>query len=242
MGSSFGIISQTGNNIQTDGLVFYIDPAYKKSYPESGTTCNGLINDIEGTLSTSNIFENSNNGVFSFDATSDYIDMNSNSIFSGESTTDGFCISFWIKVTNVQSVVLLGNLDLTNEWFQIAIHAGSNGIYFYDHDSTQLIVKTGNNFKIENAILNNWYNISVVYKWGDTSNSFILVNGEDLTSTKASVSKTSITGACPLRIGRRGASTWPFHGKLGPIQIYNRALSVGDALQNYQAQKGRFGL
>jgi len=166
--------------------------------------------------------------------------MDSNSIFSGESTTDGFCISFWMKVTNVQSVVPLGNLDLTNEWFQIAIQAGSNGIYFYDHDSGQLPIKTGNNFKIENAILDNWYNISVVYKWGDTSNSFILVNGEDLTSTKASVSKTSITGACPLRIGRRGASVWPFHGKLGPIQIYNRALSSTEALQNYNALKRRF--
>ena len=38
MGSSFGIISQTGNNIQTEGLVFYVDAAYKKSYPRTGTT------------------------------------------------------------------------------------------------------------------------------------------------------------------------------------------------------------
>ena len=59
-GVKTGISGQINNNIVTDGLVFYIDPAYKKSYPESGTTCNGLINDIEGTLSTSNIFENSN--------------------------------------------------------------------------------------------------------------------------------------------------------------------------------------
>jgi hypothetical protein len=230
----------TPNSIVTDGLIFCVDAANKVSYPGSGTTCNGLINGIEGTLSTSNIFENSNNGVFGFDATSDYIDMDSNSIFSGENTTDGFCVSFWMKVTNVQSAVILGNLDLTNEWFQIAIQAGSNGIYFYDQDTGQLPVKTGNNFKIENAILNNWYNISVVYKWGDTSNSFILVNGEDLTSTKASVSKTSITGACPLRIGRRGASVWPFHGKLGPIQIYNRALSAQEVTQNYNALKNRF--
>ena len=29
IGSKFGITAETGNNIVTDGLVFYIDPAYK---------------------------------------------------------------------------------------------------------------------------------------------------------------------------------------------------------------------
>jgi hypothetical protein len=33
-----------------------------------------------------------------------------------------------------------------------------------------------------------------------------------------------------------------FNGKLGPVQIYNKALSAGEVLQNYQAQKERFGL
>ena len=32
MGMSYGITAETGNNIQTDGLVFYVDAAYKKSY------------------------------------------------------------------------------------------------------------------------------------------------------------------------------------------------------------------
>ena len=53
----------TPNSIVTDGLVFCIDAANKVSSPGSGTTCHGLINGIEGTLSTSNIFENSNNGI-----------------------------------------------------------------------------------------------------------------------------------------------------------------------------------
>ena len=37
IGSKFGIIAETGNNIQTDGLVFYVNAAYKKSYPGTGT-------------------------------------------------------------------------------------------------------------------------------------------------------------------------------------------------------------
>ena len=33
-----------------------------------------------------------------------------------------------------------------------------------------------------------------------------------------------------------------FNGQTGPINVYNRVLSAGDVLQNYNAQKGRFGL
>ena len=40
LGSSFGIGAETGNNIVTDGLIFYIDPAYKISYPGHGSTFN----------------------------------------------------------------------------------------------------------------------------------------------------------------------------------------------------------
>ena len=32
IGSKYGIIASTGNNIQTNGLIFYVDPAYQKSY------------------------------------------------------------------------------------------------------------------------------------------------------------------------------------------------------------------
>jgi hypothetical protein len=39
-----------------------------------------------------------------------------------------------------------------------------------------------------------------------------------------------------------GSSSYAFQGQIGPIQVYTRALSAGEVLQNYQAQKERFGL
>ena len=42
-GISAGLGGQVNNNIQTDGLVFYIDAAYKKSYPKAGSTWYDLI-------------------------------------------------------------------------------------------------------------------------------------------------------------------------------------------------------
>ena len=43
-GIKSGINGQINNNIVTDGLIFYVDPAYKKSYPGSGSTIKNLIN------------------------------------------------------------------------------------------------------------------------------------------------------------------------------------------------------
>ena len=41
--------------------------------------------------------------------------------------------------------------------------------------------------------------------------------------------------------GGGGNSGWDMNGNIGPTKVYNRALSAGDVLQNYQAQKERFG-
>jgi hypothetical protein len=48
------------------------------------------------------------------------------------------------------------------------------------------------------------------------------------------------TGA-PLTIGSRGGIQ-PFKGNIASVQIYNRALSADEVLQNYNTTKGRFGL
>jgi hypothetical protein len=33
-----------------------------------------------------------------------------------------------------------------------------------------------------------------------------------------------------------------FYGQMGPLLVYNRTLNAAEILQNYQAQKERFGL
>ena len=47
IGSKYGITAETGNNIQTEGLVFYIDSSIKKSYPRTGTN---VFNLASGSL------------------------------------------------------------------------------------------------------------------------------------------------------------------------------------------------
>jgi hypothetical protein len=55
----------------------------------------------------------------------------------------------------------------------------------------------------------------------------------------------SVIQTTALIIGGRllnGSVNAAFNGDIGPVQIYNRALSASEVLQNYNALKSRFGL
>ena len=60
-------------SIISDGLVFYLDAANRRSYSGSGLTVNGLVGGIGGTLINGTGFSTANNGTFIFDGTNDYI-------------------------------------------------------------------------------------------------------------------------------------------------------------------------
>ena len=78
-GIKTGISGQINNNIITDGLVFYVDPAYKRSYPGSGTNINNLITpSITGSLESGTTFETNNNGIFSFQLFDKILDIVAN--------------------------------------------------------------------------------------------------------------------------------------------------------------------
>ena len=81
MGSSFGVISQTGNNIQTEGLVFYIDPAYKKSYISGGSVFSLVNESSTGTLNNNTEFIGLPTASWGFDGNDDYINFQNIHIF-----------------------------------------------------------------------------------------------------------------------------------------------------------------
>ena len=88
-----------------------------------------------------------------------------------------------------------------------------------------------------------WVNVIGTY---DGSESKIYVNGT-LSGTSnsqpdevnRSVSGTMKNTAVPREISDSATNT-DFNGKISNIQIYNRALSASEVLQNYNALKSRF--
>ena len=88
-------------SIVSDGLVFFLDPANKRSYSGSGLTANGLVGGIGGALVNGVGFTSSNNGSFFFDGSNDYAAIENINYSSGFSlttlTSSGFSSQLVLK-------------------------------------------------------------------------------------------------------------------------------------------------
>jgi hypothetical protein len=224
--------------IVTDGLVLALDAADKNSYPGSGTTWADLSgNGNNGTLTNGPTFSSANGGSIVFDGTNDYIiDSSTVNMPTGSSSRT---IQMWVYPTTN-----------TNNFVQLGIGFGGNQVYivqYYRIGSPDYIftdgVNGGNNLTISGAqlpTLNTW---NFVVFGNSGQNYFYYLNG---------VSR--LTGTWPVTlntvgqkyvIGNRDDGSGfniPISGSIGLVNIYNRALTESEILQNYNAQKSRFGL
>ena len=223
-----------GTNIVKDGLVFTIDPANPRSYPGSGATATDLINNIEGTI-TSATFQNINAGVFNFDGINDYIDFGNDSTFD---LNNAFSISTWVKYTSTSAMVVLSKRETTKIGLLIELGSGKPFTAIRDASSNIAITNTYSGTYNDG----NWHHI--VATFNRTANELKLYVDNEL---KETANTSSVGDIAPntnnLMIGRRSdTSSSYFDGNIGPVQIYNRALSASEVKQNYNALKPRFGL
>ena len=227
--------------IVTDGLVLALDAGNVKSYPGSGTTWSdksGYGND--GTLINGPTFDSDNGGSIVFDGSNDYVDCgNASSI----NIPNDLSVNLWIKI---------GLIDAT--WRGIIAKRESGGLTNYginfnsSPNAFQWYFNFWSGFKVLSVPLNTnfttgiWYNICTIFQKSSTNTlAYIYKNGILLNSGTLSGNVTTSTAS--LNIGlSSGASGEYFMGNIAITQIYNRALSATEVLQNYNATKGRFGL
>jgi hypothetical protein len=228
--------------IVLDGLVLYLDAGITQSYSGSGTTwldINGLGPKNNGTLTNGPTYNSANGGSIVFDGVDDYVT-------STPVQPTLFTLSSWFKATGPPT-----NNDSTGG----ALITSSPQLFggtvqyglFYSWLSERLIflVQTNTEFlpTLNNNILRNTiYNVVGVYN-GEQRR--IYVNGV-LNNTDNFTTNPIYPGSGEIntQIGRWGFSGYErnFNGNIFNTMIYNRALSASEVLQNYNAQKGRFGL
>ena len=226
--ASLGVISQTGNNIQTDGLVFYIDPAYKISTTPSSDTVKSfnIINTAQSaSYTTSGMYDSSTiSPSLAFDGTNAiYIDE-----FKTQTGVNQYTWNLWVKSpSSVTSYDMIMSTDYS--YLYLAFYGSQ--ITF---DSNLTAVD-----RFFTYASSTWYNVAVCIDGvADTTKCY--VNGSEETSID--LAADTLDGH-RLWLGRWYDGSHDLtNGNIGPVQIYNRTLSAGDVLQNYNAQKGRFGL
>jgi hypothetical protein len=228
----------TPENIVTNGLVLNIDPANSSSYSGIGNTIYDLSGfGNTGTLTNAPTFSGLNGGSITFDGSSNYIDLTPTGTGISLTSSSDYNISGWIYVEATQPKTNPSIVEKYNGvgGYPIAIRWSSNTLYTIVYDGTNGVA-TGASITPNTWAYFSANNILSQKKLEMYMNSSLI--GSTTYSTL-----NNITTTASIKIGYRGfdANTY-FAGKLAKLQIYNRALTQQEILQNYNATKSRFGL
>jgi len=217
-------------NTVTDGLVLCLDASNQKSYPGSGTTwydLTGYFNN--GTLTNGPTFNSANGGNIVFDGIDDYANCGNPLTF-----TLSFTIGFFFKTLSAGIAVISG------------IYNGSGADWWVGISSSKLNFSFGSPTKSDITSIstvndNTWRYATCVYD-KSLNSTFLYLNGV-LQSSSNTIPANVNQPAGALSIGRFGSTSsfyWP--GSIALYQLYNRALSAAEILQNFNSTKTRFGL
>jgi hypothetical protein len=239
--SAFG-----GPNIIEDGLVLYLDAGNRKSYPGSGTTWfdkSGRGNN--GTLINGPTFNTGSLGSVVFDGVNDYVEIPGTQ-FQNLLSTD-CTISLFLGFENKSGLTfptIIGSMNFGGSWrgWRIVAYNVSNILWFVNasgvdgasQDDLEFNYTLPNNINTLTHLTATWI--------ASTREKKTYVNG---VLTNSSISTRAFSAnSTNMQIGRasEGFGNNYLRGKIPSVQIYNRALTPAEVLQNYNATKGRFNL
>jgi len=212
--------------IVTNGLLLYLDAANTRSYSGSGLS----VYDLSGSGNTSLLingptYSSSNLGYFVLDGTNDYVNVNSLANILPYTAYTKIAYFYVTNFSTSNNIISGGFSGQHAFWLQglQKLYAGHNGAWSTVTGNTTLS-------------LNTWYFGAVTYN--NTTGWKLYLNGrEDGTSADT----TTFGGAQEIVLGAYVTGN-NFTGRISNVQVYNRALSATEIVQNYNATKRRYGL
>ena len=226
-------------NIVRNGLALYLDAGIANSYPGSGTSWFDLSgNNYTETLVNGPVYNTSNGGYISFDGVDDYASRDFSGTFISNPELNGNIFSFgcWCYVVGAGSYYILSSGGQTSS-AGIAF-SYQNGSPFVDFKGTSR--ESFINISSANFPLNTWIN------WMFVSNNVhfkVYKNGtylqqEGVNNGGSSDVYTLFSVAAP----NNALTSYLFNGRVANVSFYNRALSESEVLQNFNANRRRFGI
>ena len=223
-----------GPDIITDGLVFAVDAGSTRSYAGSGATVNNLVSSTTATLTNSPGFSTSNGGIWTFDGADDYIQTNTTTT----PATGAFTIEFIYQISTTGGRGGMFERNPSSPYNGVTLgQGGSNNWAFSVNNGSQSVI-----YNAPYPTTNAWYNDVGVYDGVNTVRFYR--NGVLLGTTTGATLGNLDTGGTRinLRIFSRDGSSGVIGGKVANFRTYNIALTAAEVLQNFNAQKSRFGL
>lgn len=225
-------------SIVTSGMVLSYDAGYVSSYPTTANLWRDLsVSNITGNLTNGPTFSSVSGGSITFDGTNDYVDCgNISSIINTTTIT----FSVWLKLaaTGVNKCILGNEPYYANG---ILVNPVGFGFRQRSNNSYQLSLGTNCAPTIEYVPVittTNWHNVSMST---DGTNARMYINGS-LVATSGCTFTIGSTVSFVLGRVQTPSPTEYWGGNMAAFQLYNRALSATEVLQNFNALKTRFGL
>ena len=228
---------QADGGYVTNGLIFYVDASSTRSYNRFGNT--GIWKDLQNNIFNGDIADNP-----SFD-----INNRGSLVFNGTSQR----VTYTTQVAAINAVT-----NVTMEaWFQLSISDGNSrtilskaeyGYRMQVNDGSTLTATLATYSPslslvsincVTGITLNTWYHAVATY---DGTNIVSYNNGQQFStvSMPTGLYVDQLYGFSVADNSRRPGRFWA--GKIPIVRVYNRALTASEVLQNYNANKNRFGL
>jgi hypothetical protein len=228
------------DDIVTSGLIANFDAGWYNSYPGTGTS----IHDISGNFTTGTLFNgvgfsNSGQGTLTFDGTNDYVAGSLVSTLSAPFTFEVWGKFDSLTRTNYEYFGALGGV--TNNGMISISKIGTQDAntayhgFLYVYPGANDTVKTNINLKSLE-----YQQLTVVLL---SSSPYIKVYKNGVEGSMVD----SLTG--PINLSNNNFffstwanSTWWLDGNIAIYRVYNSALTQGQIVKNFNAQRYRFGL
>jgi hypothetical protein len=216
-----------GTRIVTTDLVFCLDAGNLKSYPGTGTTWGDISgNTRAGTLTLGPTYTSGASGYFSFDGVDDYVNM------STQNLQRNFTLEIWAYVTG-DTCGLFGqggfvaSQGLHILWNSAASRGMVFGMYGNDLDSP-----------LYTMVFNAWHQFTFTYNHTTFLKQFyadgVLIN---------SAVQSAYSGTGQLNVGATYSTpTSPMKGRIANTKMYSAVLTASEVLQNFNAQRTRYGI
>jgi hypothetical protein len=212
--------------IVTDGLVLSLDAADKNSYPGSGTTWYDLSpNGNDGTI-TNAARNTESGGCFDFDGSGDYITIGD----LGTNHPDWTVSCWWVSdTTNENSMFHLSS----NKSQGFTVWSSSSMAYYVTKSG--VATHTGTSYTWSTG---RWYHLTLNHT-SSTNVMLIYINGVQVDSdTIDNIAAHEEFDEVVIGTGAYGE----WDGRIANFNIWSRVLTAKEVLENFNAQRTRFGV
>jgi hypothetical protein len=224
----------------TSNLRLYYDPSNPSSYPGTGTTINDLSgNGLNGSMSGITF----TTPYFSYNGTSSQIRVADNALL--EPGSGDWTMEVWVNQSVLGNDVVLAKVDNGGDVTDMCYSIRTTNTTYYAQlgsgsgSGPTLFVNSTNYV----GTLNTWYQIVYVFTNVAANTLQTFVNGVSIGTVSHNL-PSILNSTNPLYIGSYNGGEYVqwFDGKIGITRLYNASLTSSQVLQNFNADKSKYGL